>query len=37
MAANALTQGVAVATGLRDRFDWTGVAAAGIQGRALFL
>ena len=28
--ANALTQGVAVATGLQDRFSWTNVAAVGI-------
>ncbi|GLK50146.1 hypothetical protein GCM10017620_31200 [Brevundimonas intermedia] len=28
---NVLTQGVAVATGLQDRFDWTGVAAASVM------
>ena len=28
--ANALTQGVAVATGLQQKFDWRGVAAAGV-------
>ncbi|GLK50144.1 hypothetical protein GCM10017620_31180 [Brevundimonas intermedia] len=27
---NALTQGVSVAVGLQDRFDWTGVAVAGV-------
>ncbi|AJK45877.1 LysM peptidoglycan-binding domain-containing protein [Burkholderia plantarii] len=29
-AASTLVQGVAVATGLQDRFDWRGVAASGI-------
>ena len=29
LAANALTQGVGVASGLQQRFDWAGVAAAG--------
>jgi hypothetical protein len=28
--ANGLTQGIAVATGLQRKFDWVGVAAAGI-------
>ncbi|MEM8696559.1 MAG: LysM peptidoglycan-binding domain-containing protein [Pseudomonadota bacterium] len=32
VAASALTQGVGVATGLQDRFSFTGVAAAGIGG-----
>ncbi|MBC7985240.1 MAG: hypothetical protein H7X93_01005, partial [Sphingomonadaceae bacterium] len=27
---NAGTQGIAVATGLQDKFSWTGVAAAGV-------
>jgi YD repeat-containing protein len=27
---SATTQGIAVATGLQDKFDWTGVAAAGV-------
>ena len=29
---NAITQGVSVATGLQDRFDWTGVAVGGVVG-----
>jgi hypothetical protein len=36
--SNALTQGLGVATGLQDKFDWAGVAAAGIGagvGRAV--
>ncbi|WP_082697758.1 DUF6531 domain-containing protein [Novosphingobium fuchskuhlense] len=28
--SSAISQGIGVATGLQDRFDWTGVAAAGI-------
>lgn len=32
LTASALTQGVAVATGLQDHFDWAGVAAAGVGG-----
>ncbi|MBN8809384.1 MAG: LysM peptidoglycan-binding domain-containing protein [Sphingomonas sp.] len=38
VAANVLTQGVSVATGLQDKFDWAGVAAAGVSaglGRSL--
>ena len=30
MTASALTQGIAVATGLQDKFSWRGVAAAGV-------
>lgn len=30
MVANALSQGIGVAVGLQDRFDWRGVAAAGV-------
>ena len=30
--ANVLTQGVALATGLQKRFDWTGVAVGGVVG-----
>ncbi|MFA7601470.1 MAG: LysM peptidoglycan-binding domain-containing protein [Novosphingobium sp.] len=32
VVGNAVTQGVGVATGLQDRFDWAGVAAAGLGG-----
>lgn len=32
VAGNVLTQGIAVATGLQRRFDWAGVAAAGVTG-----
>ncbi|WP_322966413.1 DUF6531 domain-containing protein [Sphingomonas fuzhouensis] len=32
LAGNVLTQGIAVATGLQHRFDWAGVAAAGVTG-----
>ena len=28
--SNAITQGIATATGLQDKFDWAGVAAAGV-------
>jgi len=31
---NAITQGVAVATGLQKKFDWAGVAVAGVVGGA---
>jgi YD repeat-containing protein len=31
-ASNAITQGVAVATGLQKKFDWAGVAVAGVVG-----
>ncbi len=30
MAGNAITQGIGVATGMQDRFDWTSVAVAGV-------
>lgn len=30
VAGNLVTQGIGVATGLQSRFDWAGVAAAGI-------
>jgi YD repeat-containing protein len=30
IAGNAITQGIAVATGLQKKFDWAGVAAAGV-------
>ncbi|HEX7888956.1 MAG TPA: LysM peptidoglycan-binding domain-containing protein [Ramlibacter sp.] len=30
MAGNAITQGIGVAVGLQDRFDWRGVAASGL-------
>jgi YD repeat-containing protein len=30
MLANAATQGIGVATGLQDKFDWAGVAVAGV-------
>jgi len=33
MLSNAITQGVAVATGLQDKFSWTNVAAAGFGER----
>ncbi|MEA3065957.1 MAG: trimeric autotransporter adhesin, partial [Sphingomonadales bacterium] len=33
-ASSALTQGIGVATGLQDKFDWAGVAAAGIGAAA---
>lgn len=33
-AASVVTQGVAVATGLQDRFDWTGVAVGAVVGGA---
>jgi YD repeat-containing protein len=32
LASSALTQGAAVATGLSNKFDWAGVAAAGLGG-----
>ncbi|HEY9219422.1 MAG TPA: hypothetical protein VIO94_15345, partial [Phenylobacterium sp.] len=32
--SSAVTQAVGVATGLQDRFDWTGVAVAGVAGGA---
>jgi YD repeat-containing protein len=32
VTSNALTQGIGVVTGLQDKFDWAGVAAAGIGG-----
>jgi hypothetical protein len=32
---NAITQGVATATGLQDKFDWTGVAVGGVVGGAI--
>jgi hypothetical protein len=32
--SSAVTQGIAVATGLQDKFDWVGVAAAGLEGAA---
>jgi YD repeat-containing protein len=31
VAASAISQGIGVATGLQQKFDWTGVAAAGIS------
>ena len=31
-ASNTLTQGVEIAVGLKDRFDWTRVAVAGVMG-----
>lgn len=31
-AGSAITQGIGVATGLQDKFDWAGVAAAGVGG-----
>ena len=31
-AANAITQGISVATGLQQKFDWLGVASAGVVG-----
>ena len=30
--ASAITQGIGVATGLQNKFDWAGVAAAGVSG-----
>jgi YD repeat-containing protein len=33
-ASNAITQGVGVATGLQKKFDWAGVAAAGVGSAA---
>lgn len=33
-ASSALTQGIAVVTGLQDKFDWAGVAAAGVGAGA---
>lgn len=30
VVSNVLTQGIAIATGLQQKFDWTGVAAAGV-------
>ncbi len=30
--SSALTQGIGVATGLQDKFDWAGVAVAGVSG-----
>jgi hypothetical protein len=32
LAGSALSQGIGVATGLQDKFDWAGIAAAGIGG-----
>ena len=32
IASNAITQGIAVATGLQHQFNWTAVAAAGVGG-----
>ena len=32
IAGSALSQGVGVATGLQEKFDWAGIAAAGIGG-----
>jgi hypothetical protein len=32
VSSNALTQGIGVVTGLQDKFDWAGVAAAGVGG-----
>ncbi|HZF41809.1 MAG TPA: RNase A-like domain-containing protein [Sphingomonadaceae bacterium] len=32
MAGNAVTQGIAVATGLQKKFDWAGLAVAGVVG-----
>lgn len=34
VAANAITQGIGVATGLQDNFSWAGVAAAGVGAAA---
>jgi hypothetical protein len=34
MLSSAVTQGVAVATGIQHNFDWAGVAAAGIGAGA---
>jgi YD repeat-containing protein len=31
-ASNAITQGIGVATGLQKKFDWVGVAVAGVEG-----
>ncbi|MGK6321423.1 hypothetical protein ACMGER_18080, partial [Sphingomonas sp. DT-204] len=35
VAGNALTQGIAVATGLQSKFDWAGVAVGGVVGGAV--
>jgi len=35
IAGNAVTQGIAVATGLQKKFDWTGLAVAGVVGGAI--
>ncbi len=32
MVGSAVSQGVGIATGMQDRFDWTGVAMAGLAG-----
>ncbi|HZF42280.1 MAG TPA: hypothetical protein VEZ48_02605, partial [Sphingomonadaceae bacterium] len=35
IAGNAMTQGIALATGLQNKFDWAGLAVAGVVGGAI--